>query len=342
VSSFSELESVPSPAEAARSPTRARGVLAVGVLALGLFEIGAHVRNVTRTHDFDPSYREAATYLAAHRNEDDKRAPDAVRAGPRDLILFAPAWSDPLGRTAFGASYPEENVGHLDTSRYHTLWELAQDGAARTETRGLTLQDSQTFGRLRLRKYKNPAYEHVKDDLLALTTPESLDVFVREPARPPVACRFAVGMPSGGPWEPATPAKRWECPGVNVGRIHTVDFDYQARRCISANPPPGRSLRFVFHRVRFARTFVMHHGLHFRAAQHRAAPVRAIVSVRELLADGQVTEHELGRASEEGGAGFSEVRMDTRGIEGEEGDLLLDIESDTSANRMYCWEGTTR
>ena len=54
-----------------------------------------------------------------------------------DLIVFAPAWVDPVGRLHLGDLIPIEMAARMDADRYGTIWELSIRGARAPETRGL-------------------------------------------------------------------------------------------------------------------------------------------------------------------------------------------------------------
>ncbi len=57
-------------------------------------------------------------------------AAQVVRDGyrPGDLIVFAPAWIDPIGRWQLGDLIPIEAAARMDAARYGRIWELAIRG----------------------------------------------------------------------------------------------------------------------------------------------------------------------------------------------------------------------
>ena len=59
-----------------------------------------------------------------------------VRAGfqPGDLIVFAPAWSDAVGRLHLGDLIPPEMAARADESGYRRVWEVSIRGARAPET----------------------------------------------------------------------------------------------------------------------------------------------------------------------------------------------------------------
>jgi hypothetical protein len=82
----------------------------------------------------------------------------AVDAGFRegDLVVFAPAWMDPVGRQHLGQHLTVDDVARMDDARYGRVWEISARGAAAPEARGRVLRDER-HGALRLRLHERPA-----------------------------------------------------------------------------------------------------------------------------------------------------------------------------------------
>ncbi|MEO8702992.1 MAG: hypothetical protein ABI867_23300 [Kofleriaceae bacterium] len=83
-----------------------------------------------------------ATRRDAHAVPDDaawSRAEAIVRAGYQrgDLIVFAPGWTDPVGRLHLGDLIPLEMAARMDAARYGRIWELAIRDAHAPEVAGL-------------------------------------------------------------------------------------------------------------------------------------------------------------------------------------------------------------
>lgn len=98
-----------------------------------------------------------------------QRASEAVRAQhqPGDLIVFAPAWNDPVGRLHLGDLISIEMAARMDSARYAVIWELSIRGARAPETRGLSAVYSESFGGVRVRRYEQQPVEVVTDFLTA-------------------------------------------------------------------------------------------------------------------------------------------------------------------------------
>jgi hypothetical protein len=112
-----------------------------------------------------------AAFHDAHGVPDDdawERAATALREAykPGELIVFAPAWIDPVGRLHAGDLIPVEMAARMDAAKYGSIWELAIRGAHAPEVAGLTALTSTDFAGVTLRHYeRTPAI--VVDDALA-------------------------------------------------------------------------------------------------------------------------------------------------------------------------------
>src|SRR5262249_28123929 len=119
--------------------------------------------------------------------DDWARAEAAVRAGfaPGDLVVFAPAWMDPVGREHLGDLLDVHAAARLDAARYGAIWEVSARGATAPEATGLPDLD-QTFGALRVRRHPHAA-AHVTWDLAARSRLVEVGYAPHEcaPLRPP-------------------------------------------------------------------------------------------------------------------------------------------------------------
>jgi hypothetical protein len=92
--------------------------------------------------------------VAPHRvasGEDWEAAAAEVRAGfhAGDLIAFAPAWSDQVGRAHLGDLMPREMVGRADDVHYARVWVVSVRGARAPDEEG-TRVSSHQHGRVRV------------------------------------------------------------------------------------------------------------------------------------------------------------------------------------------------
>jgi hypothetical protein len=106
---------------------------------------------------------EIATLLGVHANAptdaDWDRAAAAVRAAfvPGDLIVFAPAWMDPVGRQHLGDLMTIHDAARMDAARYPRVWEVSARDAHAPDATG-TVGADLGFGALRVRRFdRTPA-----------------------------------------------------------------------------------------------------------------------------------------------------------------------------------------
>ena len=79
-----------------------------------------------------------------------------------DLIVFAPAWMDPVGRQHLGHLMTLDDVVRMDDARYGRVWEVSARGAVAPEARGEVRRDER-YGPLRLRLLERPAAKVIWD-----------------------------------------------------------------------------------------------------------------------------------------------------------------------------------
>lgn len=98
---------------------------------------------IPRMEPSDGEWREAAGFAASLR-------------GMEDLVVFAPAYATQAVLYLKG-SLSRSDFGHFDVSPYRQVIELSVGGARAPETEGLPLEEEKTFGRVAVRRYRNPS-----------------------------------------------------------------------------------------------------------------------------------------------------------------------------------------
>lgn len=142
-----------------------------------------------------------------------------------DLIVFAPAWIDPVGRMHLGDLIPVEMAARMDDARYGTVWELSIRDAEAPEARGRRVDWSTDAGGVRVRR------------------------LVREPAR--VLTDFVAAF---------DPARvQGQAAGDVAVRLEEVGFE--PHRCVRVEPWPGQTVRIEYPRARMGTRLVGHVGL---------------------------------------------------------------------------------
>jgi hypothetical protein len=325
-----------------------RGALGGVALALlvGLLELAAHLRQVTRPSPLT-DLSAAASFVRPQLRED-------------DLIVFAPNWVDPLGRQVFGDMLDMPRTGYADLERYARVFEVSQGGGRARALRDFATTEERSFGDVTVRVRAPSTVVPVKDDLLKHFAR------ARETDRPDVSTLLQRGaednertcprmktLGAGGPWDPAKPTVAASCGAAQVAPIITIDLAYQPRYCLAAvGMSSGSVLRVRFHEVRFGQRLVGHHfarvvngapyGIHTTHETFNAPPVKVGFYVDAESPSGVVSRRSLGEAAHQDGQSWVRFEVATPLLDGQTGDLMMDIENAQASNRTYCVELTTR
>lgn len=192
--SDSATPAAPTPAATPGPRAWLTAVPAIALLLVALWEI---IATLTARAPDDADWAAAATVVRADH-------------APGDLIVFAPAWADPIGRLHLGDLIPLDMAARNDAARYATIWEVAIGDATAPDTRGLTATRTTTVGGIRVRRYQQ--------------TPVALaaDLLARLPS----------AKIAGAPQRPIT--------------IELAEVGFAPHRCIQVVPPPGAPVRITF------------------------------------------------------------------------------------------------
>ncbi|WP_434048241.1 MULTISPECIES: hypothetical protein [Sorangium] len=322
------------PSPPAGGTTRARGGLArralgllalVGLPALGLGELAAHIHFSRRAPDFD-AWREVKAPLAAMKR-------------PGDLVVVAPAWADPAARRALGDELlPLRDAARPDESRYAAAVEISVLGQRAEELAGFREERRQAHGRFVLRRLVNPSPARVVYDFVDNVAPSSADVRVTDP---PAACRWnpRARIAAGGlGGHPTFPAERFECPGgpfFNVGVTVIADEAFRPRRCIWSHPPRDGAIVTRFRDVPLGAVIRGHAGMYWIIERERSgAPVT--LSVR-------VNGEAVGEATHVDGDGWAAFEFPLGAHAGAaSAEVEFAVTSPDYTHRHYCFEADTR
>jgi hypothetical protein len=92
-----------------------------------------------------------------------------ARFQPGDLVTFAPAWSDPIGRMHLASALlPPEAIGRADDARYRRVFVIGPPGAHAPEEKGRRRVEDARFGRLAAARWEGGAVEVVHDFVAGL------------------------------------------------------------------------------------------------------------------------------------------------------------------------------
>lgn len=313
-------------APSARGRRRALGLLALlGLPALGLGELVAHVYFSERAPDFD-AWREVAAPLSAMKQ-------------PGDLVVVAPGWADPAARRALGDELmPLRDAARPDESRYAAAVEISVLGQRAEELAGFREEALQERGPFVLRRLVNPSPARIVYDFVDNVAPASADVRVTEP---PAACRWnaRARIAAGGlGGNPTFPAERFECPGgpfFNVGVTVIADEEFRPRRCIWSHPPKDGEIVTRFRGVPLGSVIRGHAGMYWMIErERRGAPVT--LSVR-------VNGEAVGEATHADGDGWAAFEFPLGAHAGAaEAEVEFAVRSADYTHRHYCFEADTR
>ncbi len=164
-----------------------------------------------------------------------------VRAGfgPGDVIAFAPAWVDQIGRAHLGDLVTVEMAGRSDADRYARVWEVSIRGARSHDTDGARLVRATQHGRVRVALYEKAATPVVYD-----FTESAADARVMRADQP------CFGDARSG----------WHCGSAHVER-RTLEIDYKPRRGLLV-PADVRPTTLGWNEVPLGGTLVLYAGLH--------------------------------------------------------------------------------
>ncbi len=206
------------------------------------------------------------------RDADWDAAADEVRANFRDgdLIVFAPAWVDQIGREHLGDKISVEMAGHADTDRYARIWEVSIRGARAADTAGLTRAQLHEHGKVAVALYEKKAATVLYD-------------FTSHAGE----ARVTDATKSGSDERPcfAERPPGFRCAGVRV-EPRTLEVDYQPRRGILTPALLGRVIALEFPDVPLGAQLVGYTGLHdYYSRKNSDGPVdfRVLVDGREMF-----------------------------------------------------------
>ncbi len=130
-------------------PRRLHAVPALLLVLVAVWEIVATRCTATSVPE-DPAWAKASA---------------VVRAGyrPGDLIVFAPTWSDPVGRLHLGDLIPLDVAARMDAAKFGRIWEIAIRGARAPETAGLTPVETTERSGVTVRRYERTPVEVIAD-----------------------------------------------------------------------------------------------------------------------------------------------------------------------------------
>lgn len=191
-----------------------------------------------------------------------------VRSGfkPGDLIVAAPAWSDPIMRVHLGDLVPLPVATRFDDARFGRVWEVSQRGGRSPEGARGDVALERRFGALTVRRVERPAATVTYDFQARFAEAR---VSRRMPGAPDVVC----------PWD----TDRFQCPNIghNFVRLQTVEVDQTLHRAMLAQPVAGGEVVIEFPAVPLGKELVVATGMHdtwARKAANGPVDLRVVVA----------------------------------------------------------------
>jgi hypothetical protein len=294
-----------------------RPLLLAGLLAFALFEVVAHARIVADVPRLD-DYRAAAQALRAELE-------------PRDLIVAAPDWTDPLLRQVLGDRIDFAMAGRSDTAAYERLWALGSRGARPAEAPAGAPEVEREFGGVTLSRWRlGPS--PVTSDLVRLLA----KAHVRQGELDCPWQRLAPPRGGGLGRGVLPPVERFQCAGRGSSWVAPAvleDLSLAPRHCV-LQPPGGREpLTVRFDDLDLGDRLVVYAGLYYEDERmRRGAPVELAIRL-----DGAP----LGSLTHRDGDGWKRLDLPLPAAR-PRGSLELTVTSSQTARRSLCWAASVR
>jgi hypothetical protein len=301
-----------------------RRAIAAAIPAAGILELSAHwIQTASIVPERD--WKAAREYTASNTR-------------PADLVVFAPRWTDPIGRETFGPTIANlEREARDDETTFPRAFEVSIRGAHLAALASWRRTAEKRFGGVVVATLENPRPATRVDDFVSRVNSEQMRVSLAQSGRI-TDCVFVRTVPSTGGLGAGQPisAERFTCPGgVVVSTSIVTDLDYYPHRCIQAPVSAGGTVvRLRFLDVTFGHALHGHHAIYIEADRPSdEPPVSIAFRVHDAL---------IGEASYRDGDGWKPFEFDTSAIAGTRGDAVVEIGASGGGRRMYCFAADTR
>ena len=291
----------------------------VFIVALVAFELLAHAL-IERAIPSDESWERASAFVRAELQTS-------------DIVVAAPPWIDPIVRHELGDLISLRRAAPADLGGVDRIWELATRGATtRSETPAL----ERDFDGVVVRMWPIDTPE-VLYDFVEQVAAASVDLVTDGDAHP---CPWTRAAPDRGGLErgPMRPSERFVCdprrPWLWVGPTVLADLELRPRRCIWQHPAGIEPVRTTFSEVPMGQSLVLHAGVDYQVARHRAhSPVTLSVWI-----DGELAGELLHRD----GDGWSTLEIDTSARAGQHATVRFETTAVDPTARLFCYAASTQ
>lgn len=252
---------------------------------------------------------------------------------PRDLIVAAPTWADPLVREVLGDRIDLAMAGRSDLAPYERMWALSIRGQQPEEAQARTASEQRAFGGVRVLRFdlgKSPVrydfVQHARDAQVSVVAKglERRCEFGRQSA--PRNGGLGVGV--------LPPRARFDCAptrGIWVAPVVLEDLNIRARYCIYAPPPAGKTLRLRFPDVALHDRIVVYGGLYY---EHERMREGGPVDLRVVIQG-----HEKARMTHRDGDGYKRIEVPTQPGRAE---VIFEVSASDPRKRSFCFAASVR
>lgn len=267
---------------------------------------------------------------AVPAESDWQRAAAFVRSelAPKDLIVSAPGWTDPLLRAAIGERITPAMAGRSDLAGFQRIWSLSIRGARPKEAGARAPAQSETFGGVTVERYDlDPPT--VRTDLVDRLAGAEVSVGTR-----PCPHKRLPPVRGGGLGQGVLPpVERFQCDGAGtwVAEVMLEDLSITPRRCVHQPPGVGTPTRVVLRDVELTEQLVFYAGLYYEHERMlKGEPV-----VMTVLAN----DRPIGTLTHRDGDGWEKLELKTQPGRA---DVAIEVRSTTRKRRAFCWAASVR
>jgi len=261
--------------------------------------------------------------------------------GPRDFVVVAPEWAEPLARAALGDELmPIASVARADEAPFERALEIDELGETAPLVAAWPIVSEERWGAFGLRIRKNPRYRPPDFTLLDHLKPGEVRVSETR-AGQSHECEYSAHAPTsagGLHGHPAFPGERFTCGRAEsdfVGITIIDDQNYAPRRCIWANPAVGDSLTLSFSSVKLGSTIQGYAGLPYFLFRDEGWPHIALTIT--------VNGVKLGNYEHAPETGWHAFSFDTSQFAGQSATVDFTIESSRDPREQsFCFYADTR
>ncbi|NOY90466.1 MAG: hypothetical protein GXP55_04590 [Deltaproteobacteria bacterium] len=253
---------------------------------------------------------------------------------PRDTIVAAPGWADPLLRRELGDVISLDMAGMSDLAPFDRLWALSIRGHLPEVAPARAPDFEQRFGRVRVLRW-DLGPSRVLYNFVDHVSEARVDFDEGGRTR---SCRKTHGRSSPGGLSagPSVPHDRFVCdpqrPWLWVGATVVEDLSLAPRHCVYEHPIGPTPFRVTFPNVPLGERLVLYAGLY---SEHERMQVWPDIRLR-VLADGR----EIAAMNHKDGEGWK--RLEALTTAGRASELTVEVTSAVQHYRTFCWSATTR